>query len=134
MSDKLDRFQLLRVSGSGQAMPGPAWRRIDNLVSGMDLECWGVLVEFGPRFTLEDLAQPLREAGNPPMFKSEGEAIDWLVNVINEAPIAARLKDRLATVQAAADAKSEAQRQEELAAAQRIVDAAAKRVRDSEVT
>jgi hypothetical protein len=134
MSDKMDRFQLLSVSRSGQAMPGPAWRRIENLVKPAGPECWGVLVEFGPRFTLEELAPPLREAGNPPMFMSEGDAVDWLVGVINASPIAARLRDQLDAERGVAAAKSEAQRQEELARARKIVEDAEKRVRESEVS
>jgi hypothetical protein len=134
MIDKMDRTQLLQVSRSGAAMPGPAWRRIDNLVPDVGIECWGVLVEFGPRFTLEDLAQPLLEAGNPPMFKSEGEAIDWLVGVINDAPIASRLRDKLAAIKVEADAKDVIQKHEELARARKIIEDAEKRVRESEVT
>lgn len=132
--EPMTKEQLLVVSKSGQSMPGPTWRRVDCLVRGLEppIEVWGALVEFGPRYTLESLHASLAGAGNPPLFHSEAEAVDWLVQAINASPEAPRLRDRLDTVAAEELAKSEARRAEELARAQAIVEKAAKRLQDTE--
>lgn len=134
--EPLTRSQVLKVAESGQRMPGPSWRRVDCVVPGIGLETWGALIEMGgpsPRYTFEDVHESLAAAGHPPLFKAEDEAIDWLVGVINGAPIgevARAVLDRLAAEEAA---KSEVKRYEELVLARAVVAAAEKRKLDSEV-
>lgn len=132
---QLDRFQLLRISEGGQSgMAGPTYRRIDCAIPGIGVETWGCLVEFGGTYLLKDLCPQISAGGNPPMFNSIGEAVDWLVTLINGAPVAVEARAALDRIAAAEAAKTEAARAEELARARAVVEAAEKRARDSEVT
>lgn len=135
--EPLSRSQLLKVSESGQRMPGPSWRRVDCLVPGIGVETWGAMVEMGgpsPRYTLEDIHESLAGTGHPPLFKEEGAAVDWLVGAINAATIGEVARAMIELLAAVEAKKSEVKRHEELARAQAIVAAAEKRAADSEVS
>lgn len=130
MSDKLTRSEILTVSHSaGSGFAGPTWRRIDCTFTAV-APVWGVLVEFGPRFLLEDL-HPKLTAHPPAMFSSEMVAIEWLVDQINETPeLVADLRAQLDKQKAVSAAAEEAR----LAAAREMLSRAEERGRSSEGT
>lgn len=137
----LDRFQILNLTDKGEPMPGPKWVRIDCIIPGIGVEVWAVLVvmqtqgrDSGSRYTLEDLHPTLAPAGNPPLSKDQAEVIAWLVRAIGDCPIGNRVREVLKAKADAEAAKSQAQKDEELAKARELVEKAAKRVRDSEVS
>jgi hypothetical protein len=66
------------------------------------------------------------------MFTGMGDAVGWLVDLINGSSIAGKARAALDKIAAEAAAKGEAQRAEELARAKAIVEAAEKRARESE--
>lgn len=76
----LGREDLVSVS-KHEAGRGPSWRRIDCAYNA-GVEVWGVLVELGGYYLIEELAADLPRP--PGTFKGEADALTWLVAQINQ--------------------------------------------------